>query len=322
MSIYDVNAVPMDYAYNESGSLLFQAYDINGNPLLGKIVVKEDASSGTDSGYYYTMVGSANTYVMRQVANFMGESPNYQSLCYDSDRNVFYRFDATTTVRVYDASMTLTGTITLPSRAGHNNDSTYYNGIVYMPTGVSTTLGLWAWDVVNNTVSNLPISGVTQPTNGSARIMAGVFKLTDDADTIALVYQDYRSDNELYHAPDDMWSIYYYSLSSGIATLKAEFPWDCYAVQGAAVYDGILYVTCNLQTADQTAPNDYKGVLLKAVRTDTWEELPSLKSFGAVEPEGLNIYPFGTDNEFMMGLAKYQTVSKMVRFTIPYRLKV
>lgn len=322
MGVFDISGNNLqNTVYDINGNQLQQAYDIEGDALFDTgIITVPDSSTGTYAGYSFTMDNTSNLYLTREVADFMSESPNLQSFCYDSDRDVFYRFDATETVRVYDSSMQLLRTVTMPSIAGHNNDATYFNGKVYMTSGIAIDVGIWVWDVVANTVTSIPVNGVVQPTNGSLRMMAGIFKIEGDNNTFILAYQDYRSDDELHHEPDDMWSIYYYSLSSNNAVLKAEFPWDCYAVQGVAMYDGIIYATCNYQTEDMTAANQYKGILLKVVRTDTWSEIDSLLALGTVEPESLNIYPFGTNPEFMMGVGKYNAVSKIVRFTIPYRL--
>ena len=112
------------------------------------------------------------------------------------------------------------------------------------------------------------------------------------------------------------------NISTGLAELLAEFPWDCVYIQGATYYKGILYVTCNSATTS-TASN-YKGITVKAIRTDIWELFDSLKVNGSFEPEGLDVVALGNTSsltyEIMMGMGKSGVMSQAVRFSIPYEL--
>ena len=321
MGVYFINGTDLENtAYDLTGSLLSQAYDIDGNELFDdgakRVIIVSDDSTGQASGYNLMMQTTGDTYILREVVDFLSDSPNFQSFCYDSLNNVFYKFDASTTVKIYNTNMQKIGTITLSSTAGHNNDAYYDNGKVYMPDGQEYIDGIYVWNVSANTVTHIRVTGISQPSNGSTRAVEALCGAQTEG-YLYLLTRDFTS-NALVHDPDDKLAVYLYNMSTNEAVLQAEFPWDCVYLQGAALYNDILYVACNTQTYGDAG--NYAGITLKAIRTDKWEQLNSLVLSGNVEPESLNVYPLSDTPQLMMGIGKYQVVSEETRFTIPYRL--
>lgn len=323
MAIYNINGIDIEHSsYAISGSLLSQAYDIQANPLIdaeptSRVVITPNQSSGTDSGYSFWLSNPGYAYPLYDVADFLSDSPDYQSFCYNSDSNVFYKFDTSTTVAVYNSSFVKTGTITLPSTAGHKNDACYYSGKIYFPGGEDLS-GLYVWDIANNTVSEIAVSGIPSPTSAPKRISTAVCCVPDEPGYLYVVYTDFQNDATI-HDPNDKLGIYKYNIATHEAVLIAEYQWDCVFVQGAEIKDGILYVACNSPT---TVASSYTGITLKAFRTDDWTALPSLYLSAAIEPEGMCLYPYSDSGktELMMGIGHYQTLAKATRFTAPYKL--
>lgn len=322
MPIFSINGSALNSAYDYTGDVLFQAYDINGNELLSEVVINDDSSTGTSSGYSLVASNSEKSYVLRMLANFNSPYQVCQAFCYNPDSQIYYKFDGSTSVKVYDTAMSLTNTITLASQPGHTNDSCYYNGKVIFPSGyfgvaLADATKLVFWDVSGTSISTVSVSGIEQPQNGSVRFIAGVCETARDIGKLYLVCQDATS-NELVHAAGDKLSVYEYTISTGACVLKAEFPWDCVYIQGATTCDGILYVSCNTQTTG-TASN-YKGITLKAIRTDTWTLVDELTCSGSFEPEGMDTIPYGGGHELSIGMNKYNALSQVVRFTPPFSL--
>lgn len=315
MAVYDIAGVSLSSVYDVNGQELTQCYDIDGNALLPvDLIINEDASTGTSSGYVLTSAETANQYVMRMVVDF-GSSGSLQSFCYDYDNERFYKFDASTTVQIYNSSLELIQTITLPQSAGHNNDSVYYDGKIYQPDIDQPRV--YIWNISANTVSTKTITGIVDPPNGSTRECGGLCETSRGTGLFYIACRDvYTSDID--HQPGDKLSIYEWNSTTGVATLKAEFPWDCVYVQGATCLDGILYVTCNTQTTG--AASNYTGITVKAIRTDTWELIDELVVSGDFEPEGLDFIPADGGLEIMMGMGRWSRMHQAVRFTIPYQL--
>lgn len=316
MGVYNISGVNLnDIAFNVSGSLLSEAYDIDENPLFDNgLQIIPDQASGTASGKTFIIDNPSLVYPMYEVVDFGQES--YQSFCYDSDRNRFYKFDGSTTVKIYDSSFQLTGTITLPESAGHTGDNCYYNGKVYFPGDIYSD-GIYVWDIEHNTVEILPVYGVPEPTVAPDRVMGGICNVPDEAGFLYIVYAD-RQTNATEHVPGEKLLICKYEISTNTAEVTASYDWDCVYLQGCAISNGVLYATCNSPTTGQ--PSNYTGITLKAFRSDDWSELSSLHAYGSFEPEGMGNYPYGDVPQIMMGIEKYAELSKTIRFSVPYRL--
>lgn len=294
------------------------------NNLIGITVNSNSPSTGSSTGYSLKSDETANAYTLMLVKDFSSDVYNYQSFCYNYDNRLCYKFDASTTVKVYQfnsgyTDMILYDTITLPSSAGHNNDACYLNGNIYFPN--LNISDLYVWNITNNTVSTLPITGITQLTTGSTRQIDAICDMGNKDGWFYLIGRDvYTSD--ITHQSSDKLSIYKYNISTHVATLLAEFPWNCVYVQGATYYKGILYITCNSPTT--SSASNYTGITIKAIRTDIWELIDELKVSGSFEPEGLDVVALGNTSsltyEIMMGMGKSGVMSQAVRFSIPYEL--
>lgn len=318
MSVYDVNGNDLrGIVYDANGELLEQAYDAEGNPLIGYILVENiDNSSGEASGYSLTSTANGKNYILRRVINFYTDvHNNYQSFVYDYDNGLYYKFYEGTTVYAYNSEMQKVRTITMPSDAGHKNDGVYYDGSIYFSN--LNANNLYAWNITNNTVSSLPITGIAQPGNGSTRECDAICVDLAKRGKLYLICRDVYT-NGLVHQASDKLSIYEYTISTKKATLLAEFPWDCVYVQGATYYKGIIYVACNTQTT--SSASNYKGITVKCIRTDTWELIDKLTVSGSFEPEGMDIASVDSNYQLMMGMAKYDAMAQAVRFTPPYEL--
>lgn len=324
MAVYDISGESLQAVYGLDGTQLSDCYDLDGNELLDGLIVNPDASTGTSTGYSLASAESGNTYVLRRVINFrdVATGNSLQSFVYDYENQTYYKFDASTTVYVFNSSIALTGSVTLPSSAGHNNDGCYHDGKIYMPSGyfgASATDGtkLFVWDISKNTVTAVSVDGITQPQNGSIRIIAGVCETARNSGKLYLVCQDCTS-SELVHDEGDKLAVYEYDIASGTCKLKAEFPWDCVYLQGVTCYEGILYAACNTQTTG-TASN-YMGITIKCIRTDTWAHFDTLTVGGTFEPEGMDVFPANGGWEISVGMGHWGTMQQTARFTPPYEL--
>lgn len=317
--IYYLNGDPVPLVYNVSGELLSQVYDVGGAELIPHgpyhVVSVDDNSSGTSSGYSFTSNGNSKSYILRMLANFISDSGSFQSLVYNYGNGLYYKFDASTTVKVYNQNAEKVQTITMPQSAGHNNDGAYYQGNIYFPNHDRSTLCVW--NVANNTVSTKSITGINQPSNGSDRHCDAICEKQTNSGKFYLTCRDVYTD-DITHQADDKMSVYELDLETGEATIKAEFPWDCVYVQGSTCYNGILYVACNSQTTG--AANNYTGITIKCIRTDTWELFDELVCAGNFEPEGMDTIHIENGYELMVGMGHWGTMRQAVRFTPPYEL--
>lgn len=325
MSVCDVSGESLKAVHEIDGTQLVNCYDIDGTGLLLTLATNTDLSTGTSTGYSLTSDETENEYVLRQVVNFRDAATgnSLQSFVYDYDNQTYYKFDASTTVYVFDSSLVLTGSVTLPSSAGHNNDACYHDGKIYLPSGyfgasAATGTKLFVWDIARNTVTDIAISGITQPHNGSTRVIVGVCETARNSGKLYLVCQD-CTDSELVHAEGDKMAVYEYDIKSGTCTLQAEFPWDCVYVQGVTVYAGILYASCNTQTTGKAS--NYEGITIKCIRTDTWAHFDTLTVEGNFEPEGMDVFPANGGWEITVGMGHWGTMQQTARFTPPYQLR-
>lgn len=322
MAIYNKDGHEIQTVYNTDGLMLEQCYDKAGAELIeSSVTVNQDTSTGTASGYVLSAEKSGMDYVLRTVNNFEPYQV-VQYFGYNRDNGNFYKFDGTTTVDVFNAEMDKIGSITLPSPPGHTNDGCYYGGKFYLPSGyfgvqVANATKIYAWDIASNTIETISVSGISQPSNGSLRMIAAICETERNSGKLYLVCTDSTS-SELVHANGDKLSVYEHIIASGATTLMAELPWDCVYAQGATALDGILYVVCNTQTTGQAS--NYKGITLKVIRTDLWKHIDTLTCGGLFEPEGMDCVPIGNGWELETSLNNYGQMAKVARFTPPYSL--
>ena len=318
MPVYDAEGNDLHgLIYDAEGNRLYQAYDAEGNPLISEsyeLRNNTDDSTGTESGYVLTSEESGNTYVLRQVADW--GTTAFQSVIFGDD--VFYRMVETATVTKLSEAMTNLGTVTLASTGGHKNDASYRNGLMYMIDGTSNNpKALYVWDTTGTSISEVSLP-IPNNTNGSVRVVAGVSKAERDG-YLYLVSRDKYGNSDVDHQTGDVMCVYRFNIANNTAELMASYPWDCIYVQGATLNKGILYVTCNTGTTGSAS--NYTGITVKCIRTDTWELIDELTVSGSFEPEGMDTVSFteyGT--ELTMGIGKWNSISKFVRFTPPYEL--
>lgn len=309
----------MDTAFDIDAISLNQAYDIHGNPLFNSgVQIVQNHSSGTGSGYSFRFSNMEYSYPLFDVVDFLTDSSSYQSFVYNPDKNQFYKFDASTTVKVYNSALQNISTITLPTSAGHTGDACYYDGKIFFPADIDFNLDeLPVWDIENNTINLLPVIGIPAPESPvEYRVMGGICNVPNEPGLLYLVYAD-RLSNAVEHDPKEKFLIYKYNINTHEAEQMGEYVWDCVYLQGSTVIDGILYAACNSPTTG--SPGNYTGITLKAFRTDTWEELQYLTLNGSLEPEGMDVYPYN-EGEIMMGIAHYGSLAKATRFSAPYKL--
>lgn len=320
MPVYDAEGNDLHgLIYDAEGNRLYQAYDAEGNPLISEsyeLRNNTDDSTGTESGYVLTSEESGNTYVLRQVADW--GTTGFQSVIMNTNTSVFNRMDTGATVNRFSESMTTLTDVTLASTGGHKNDAVYQNGFMYMMDGTaSDPKSLYVWNTSTNAVTQVAVP-VPNNSNGSIRVVAGIAK-SYSSEHLYLVSRDQYNGSDIEHQTGDVMCVYRYNIANNTVELMASFPWDCVYVQGATFYKGILYVTCNTGTTGSAS--NYTGITVKCIRTDTWELIDELTVSGSFEPEGMDTVSFteyGT--ELTMGIGKWNTISKFVRFTPPYEL--
>lgn len=306
---YKKNGIRIREAFDKDALWLSSAFD-NYTDEYPFVDIIPDDSTGTDSGYDLTSERGI-TYVLRTMVDLSNDGYSLQSFCYNYNDGNYYRFDASTTVVVYDSFFNQLRTITTPSSIGHGNDACYYNGSFYLPN----THSVIEWSPTENTVETMPINGIVQPTNGSERTCDALCLIERTLEEIFLICRDKRS-GDISHQDGDMMSVYRYNLETHDATLMYETPWDCVYIQGAAYYKGILYVACNTQTTGSAS--NYKGITVKVIRTDIWSLIDELICEGVFEPEGMDVVSTGEGQEIEMGIGHYTGLRLITRFTAPY----
>ena len=319
MGAYNVSgdSILLANLYTVGAESINQAYDVDGNALYDStgVIVHNDSSTGTSTGYGLLSGLTGKTYVLRQLVNLRTASayPDaFQSFIRDTTSNLFYKFMGSTNIEKFNADMTLNSSITV-SDSGHDNDGAYYNGVFYLPDGSGKTL--YTLNTSNNSVASSTISAIQDPSNGSTRLLCA--NCVYDTGKLYLVCTD-RYTSELVHQTGDKLSVYSYDISSGTVTLLAELPWDCVYCQGCAYYGGMLYVTCNSPTTGSAS--NYTGITVKCIRTDTWALYDELTVSGNFEPEGMDTVPVTNGSQLTMGMGKYNVMSQVAYFTIPYEL--
>lgn len=320
MSVYDItgNIIRDEPIYDIYGNIIDVGYDIYGNIVYSRdsnLITLPDTATGNYSGYTLRADRSHINYRLMTFINFfaLGEI-RLQSMAYNADNGLYYKFDDSDTVEIFNQSGASVGTVTLPEYVGHNNDADCINGKIYMPYMLRVNRVV-EWTIATNTIRILDVP-ITNPDNGSLRSIDGLCIL--DSDHLYIFCTDLYNNDSTIHQPGDSLAIYKYTISTGASELMCEIPWDCVFGQGCTYYKGIIYCSCNMQT---TPANNYKGITIKCIRTDTWELLDELKVFGNFEGEGMDIFP--SDNgvqQLAFGMGKFNSMSQYVECSIPYEL--
>lgn len=266
-----------------------------------------------ESGYSFSSdkVGECNSV---KLLDFNAAS--LQSVGYDYENGHFYKFADNTTVLKFNEKLQQLATITLPSTAGHCNDACYYSGKFYLAEVDKTKDILYEWNIQSNTVRAITLNGISNPSNGSVRYLAGVCEAERGTGKLYLVTQDRYGTSDIDHQDGDKMAVYLYDIANNTTSLIAEYDWDCVYVQGCTCVNGILYVACN--TATTGAANNYKGITIKVFDTLGWQMIDEMSCAGNFEPEGMDFIQNGTENYLSVGIGHYGTIAIDVLFRAPY----
>lgn len=300
MAIYDINGFSIPYPYKVTGDTLSQAYDVNGNELMGGPTWVDDLP---DSGYSFT--DGANTYQTKLMFNF--GTTAFQSVVLGNE--TYYRAGTDNKVYPYDSSLTALSTITLPSTGGHKNDGCYHNGKIYWLDGTSDApRSLYIWNIATNALTQVALP-ISDNGNGSKRVVAGICNTGTDG-VMYLVSRDQYNGSDIAHQTGDIMGVFEYNAANNTAQLVAQFDWDCVYVQGATYVGGLLYVACNTQTTGSAS--NYTGITIKVIDPSTWTIVKTLVCSGDFEPQGCDHIVVNGNIYIWTGLNKYNTVSKVV----------
>ncbi|HEW4487746.1 TPA: hypothetical protein ACKCBX_001478, partial [Streptococcus pneumoniae] len=89
--------------------------------------------------------------------------------------------------------------------------------------------------------------------------------------------------------------------------------WDELYVQGATAVNDIMYIACNHQ---HTSTEGYKGIVIKVIDLVARMQVDEIELIGDFEPESINhVYENG-NLYLLLGIAKYNSFSKVVKIKI------
>lgn len=204
--------------------------------------------------------------------------------------------------------------------SGHDNDAVFVNGNVYIASADKRSDDvaslLYKWNIEENTVTKINVSGVIgKPENGSRRIISGICSAENNPENLYIVTtdHDYNLPFDGMHKEDDYLSIYYYSPQNNTGYLLWRSKWDELYVQGATAVNDIMYIACNHQ---HTSTEGYKGIVIKVIDLVARMQVDEIEFIGDFEPESINhVYENG-NLYLLLGIAKYNSFSKVVKIKI------
>lgn len=204
--------------------------------------------------------------------------------------------------------------------SGHDNDAVFVNGNVYIASADKRSDDvaslLYKWNIEENTVTKINVSGVIgKPENGSRRIISGICSAENNPENLYIVTtdHDYNLPFDGMHKEDDYLSIYYYSPQNNTGYLLWRAKWDELYVQGATAVNDIMYIACNHQ---HTSTEGYKGIVIKVIDLVARMQVDEIEFIGDFEPESINhVYEDG-NLYLLLGIAKYNSFSKVVKIKI------
>ncbi|HEX0830749.1 TPA: hypothetical protein V1O56_001411 [Streptococcus pneumoniae] len=204
--------------------------------------------------------------------------------------------------------------------SGHDNDAVFVNGNVYIASADKRSDDvaslLYKWNIEENTVTKINVSGVIgKPENGSRRIISGICSAENNPENLYIVTtdHDYNLPFDGMHKEDDYLSIYYYSPQNNTGYLLWRSKWDELYVQGATAVNDIMYIACNHQ---HTSTEGYKGIVIKVIDLVARMQVDEIELIGDFEPESINhVYENG-NLYLLLGIAKYNSFSKVVKIKI------
>lgn len=276
-------------------------------------------SQNQKSLYGFLRSSISKRYPLRDVADFGKEG--FQSCAIDKESGVFYKFgwfdNASKAIKYRLSDGKELERITKPD-TGHDNDAVFINGNVYIAGADTRTedgaRSLFKWNISSNTVDKLDTSFIASPNNGSWRCVVGVCQYENKESLyVVTTDHDYTLQFDGVHKYGDMLSVYYYDPATKSNYLAWQMPWDELYVQGATCINDIMYIACN----KQRLPNGtYTGITIKIIDLVARMQVDEIEIIGDFEPESINYVEQNDKLELLMGLAKYDKLSKLVRFTL------
>ena len=203
---------------------------------------------------------------------------------------------------------------------GHDNDAVFVDGNVYIASADQKSdeaaSTFYKWNIQQNIVTAIDASDVIgKNTNGSRRIIGGICSAENNPENLYLVTvdHDYSLPFDGMHKTDDYLSVYYYDSAQKSGYLVWRMKWDEMYVQGATAVNDIMYIACNRQ---HTSSEGYKGIVIKVVDLVARVQVDEIELIGDFEPESLNhVYENG-DLYLLLGIAKYNSFSKVIKMKI------
>lgn len=245
----------------------------------------------------------------------------FQSCAFDHANDTFYKFgwfDNASKAIKYRLSTGEELARIAKGDTGHDNDAVYINGKVYI-AGVDKRTkegarALFKWDIASNKVTSIDTSRIPEPNNGSWRCVAAVCQF-EDTENLYVICTDHNY-NEAFegtHNSGDMLSVHFLNPTTGATYLAWQMPWDEMYVQGATCVNDIMYVACNKMVLPG---QPYVGITIKVIDLVARMQVDEIQFIGNYEPESLNhVYENG-NLYLLLGVAKYNSFSKVVKIKI------
>ena len=263
----------------------------------------------------YGIVSSNNIIKLDKINGEVGNIHS-QSVSIDVKNKLIYVFGGETYgYRVYSINGNYIETREKVS-TGHDNDCVNIGDYIYFADG--GTKSLVKWNMNTDTSETINVIGINDNGNpNTVRNICGVCIHNSNEQELIVATYDKNTTNDLLHSDGDKLAIYLLDLSSSSnAELLCEFDWDCVYIQGCTMYNNMLYVTCNIQTTEETS--NYKGVDIKCINLSNKTMVDIVKINGIFENEGLDYCVENGIVYLYTILEKYGNFVDLVKFKAPF----
>lgn len=271
----------------------------------------------TYSKEQYDKYGIVNSNNIIKLDKINGEVGNIhsQSVSIDVKNKLIYVFGGETYgYRAYSINGKYIETREKVS-TGHDNDCVNIGDYIYFADG--GTKSLVKWNMNTDTYETINVNGINDNGNpNTVRNICGVCIHNSNEQELILATYDKNTTNDLLHSEGDKLAIYLLNLSSSNAELLCEFDWDCVYIQGCTMYNNMLYVTCNIQTTEESS--NYKGVEIKCINLSNKTMVDIVKINGIFENEGLDYCVENGIVYLYTILEKYGNFADLVKFKAPF----
>lgn len=300
----------------------YQKSDNDFNVTNSLAYVRFDSNASNQSGLYGIRKSNISKRYPTETLVDIG-TEGLQSFVIDVANNVGYAFgwynNASRAIK-FDLSTKSEIERITKQDTGHDNDAVFVDGNVYIASADQrsdeTASALYKWNIQQNAVTAIDVSGVIgKNTNGSRRIISGICSAENIPENLYIVTtdHDYSLPFDGMHKADDYLSVYYYNSADNSGYLVWRMKWDEMYVQGATAVNDIMYIACNRQ---HTSSEGYKGIVIKVVDLVARMQVDEIELIGDFEPESINhVYENG-NLYLVLGIAKYNSFSKVVKMKI------